>query len=117
MVSKIEDEYVLDPCSPSPCGGNSTCSTLNGEVICRCLPGFVGEPPTCIKGCTCNNCCQDDEICIDSDCVKLCPGSCGTNAECTALTHEATCTCLPGYTGDPIFFGCVQLPKPGKKYI
>jgi len=40
-----------DPCHPSPCGPNTSCSVGgNGAAVCRCLAGFFPKPNT-IVGC------------------------------------------------------------------
>ena len=37
----------VDPCLSEPCGAFSECSSQEGEALCSCLPGYVGEPPSC----------------------------------------------------------------------
>lgn len=49
--------------------------------------------------------------CINSKCKDPCPGSCGTGAECRAISHTPQCICPPGYTGDA-FIGCRILDVP-----
>ncbi|RZC36330.1 hypothetical protein BDFB_000152 [Asbolus verrucosus] len=39
--------------------------------------------------------------CINSKCADPCPGTCGQNAQCQVINHLPSCTCNPGYTGDP----------------
>lgn len=40
-----------DPCQPTPCGPNTSCSVGgNGAAVCRCLNGFFPKPNT-IVGC------------------------------------------------------------------
>ena len=42
-------------------------------------------------------------------CVDPCPGLCGLNAECRVTNHLGSCSCLPGYRGDP-FSSCQKIP-------
>lgn len=37
-------------------------------------------------------------------------GSCGSNAECTVISHTVSCTCATGYTGNP-FVQCILQPE------
>jgi hypothetical protein len=39
---------------------------------------------------------------------------CGINAKCQVINHLPTCTCLPGYRGDP-FSACSLIPP--RKYL
>jgi hypothetical protein len=41
--------------------------------------------------------------------VDPCPGTCGLNAECRVVNHAPSCSCLPGYTGNPLN-SCNLLP-------
>lgn len=56
-----------------------------------------------------NSECPSNLACIREKCVDPCPGSCGTNAQCTVLNHNSICTCAVGFTGDP-FTNCYVKP-------
>lgn len=60
-----------------------------------------------------NSDCMSTRACIRSKCQDPCPGACGTNAECQVVNHLPTCTCFPGYTGQPYQY-CQPITQPGK---
>ena len=106
---------VIDPCNPSPCGTNAICSDRQRAAACQCIPEYFGDPyVACRPECTINPECPSDKACKNLKCIDPCPGLCGLNAECRTINHRATCTCIPGYIGDP-FTSC-RLP-PQSKYI
>lgn len=72
---------------------------------CSCIQGYVSSPPNCRPECTINSECSGNQACINQKCRDPCPGSCGINAKCAVVNHNAVCSCNPGYTGDP-FKGC-----------
>ena len=51
-----------------------------------------------------HNNCPFDKACVNGFCQSPCSigGMCGVNTICRAEKHEAQCSCLPGYTGDPL---------------
>lgn len=52
--------------------------------------------------CYSNPDCRTTEQCHLGNCVHACLLlECGANAECTARQHNAFCTCIGGYSGDP----------------
>lgn len=57
-----------------------------------------------------HNNCPFDKACVNGLCQSPCSigGMCGVNTICRAERHEAQCSCLPGYTGDPLK-QCVKL--------
>lgn len=108
----VRDEQPhINPCVPSPCGPNAECRVVGDNSACTCLSGFIGAPPSCRPECTINSECPSKEACIRQKCKDPCPGSCGQNAQCNVINHLPTCTCVPGYEGDP-FISCVE--KRGK---
>lgn len=48
-----------------------------------------------------NSECPSNLACIQHKCTDPCPGSCGVQAECHVLNHNAICTCREGFSGDP----------------
>lgn len=96
---------IVNPCVPSPCGPNAQCQEYGGNVRCTCLSNYIGSPPRCRPECTVNSECSAVTACINSKCVDPCPGACGNNAQCNVNNHVPSCSCLPGYSGDP-FSNC-----------
>lgn len=105
-----------NPCIPSPCGPNSICREQNDHASCTCAPNFIGHPPNCRPECIINSDCPSDLACISERCKDPCPGSCGYYAECRVISHNPTCYCVEGYTGDP-FSGCTKIPTQCKNTI
>lgn len=98
------------PCMPSPCGSNAVCREQNGAGSCTCLPDYMGNPyEGCRPECVLSSDCPSDRACIRSKCQDPCPGTCGTNADCQVVNHLPSCSCRPGYTGDP-FRSCRPQP-------
>lgn len=92
------------------------CNDQGGTAICTCLPEYVGNPyETCRPECTINSDCATNLACIRYKCQNPCLGTCGTNADCQVVRHLPTCTCAPGYTGDPFSF-CNMMPLE-RKYL
>lgn len=106
------------PCNPSPCGANAVCKERNGAGSCLCLPEYFGDPYTgCRPECVTNSECDRNKACVNNKCRDPCPGTCGINAECNVINHTPSCTCLPGYIGNPIT-ACHMPPPPSKiKYL
>lgn len=100
-------EPERDPCVPSPCGPNAQCQTNGKSPACSCLPNYIGSPPNCRPECVINPDCSPTQACINSKCTDPCPGSCGLNAQCQVVSHAVSCTCSPGFTGNP-FVQCLQ---------
>ncbi len=105
----------VTPCVPSPCGANAICREQNGAGSCSCLPDYLGDPyEGCRPECLVNSDCPLNKACVNTKCKDPCPGTCGPNAECRTVTHTPSCTCLPGYSGDPFRY-CSPIPvQPGK---
>ena len=103
--TEIREDYPVEvkrPCSPSPCGSNAICREQNGAGTCSCVEDYVGNPyEGCRPECVLNSDCPSNLACINSRCKDPCPGTCGQNAMCQVVNHLPSCTCLPGYTGDP----------------
>lgn len=90
-----------NPCIPSPCGPNSQCRVIGEQAACSCLPNYIGQSPNCRPECMINAECPSNMACINERCKDPCPGSCGINARCSAINHNAVCTCVVGYEGNP----------------
>lgn len=104
-----------DPCVPSPCGSFSQCRSIGGSPACTCLENYIGQPPNCRPECTIHSECANDKACINMKCVDPCPGSCGTNAQCSVINHIPTCRCPEGYTGNTfILCEIIATRKPSR---
>ncbi|CAH1404987.1 unnamed protein product [Nezara viridula] len=91
------------PCNPSPCGANAVCKERNGAGSCSCLPEYFGDPYSgCRPECVTNSDCDRSKACMNNKCKDPCPGTCGINAECRVINHAPSCSCLQGYSGDPL---------------
>lgn len=105
---------IKNPCVPSPCGANAVCREQNGAGSCSCIPDYYGNPyESCRPECTVNTDCPSNKACANNKCVNPCPGSCGPNAECQVISHVPSCTCSPGYTGDPFRYCTLIPPQAG----
>ena len=90
------------PCDPSPCGSNAECREQNNAGACICLRDYIGNPyEGCRPECVLNTDCPQNLACVASKCRDPCPGTCGLNSQCQVISHLPSCTCNPGYTGDP----------------
>ncbi|XP_037295454.1 uncharacterized protein LOC119189544 isoform X2 [Manduca sexta] len=104
----------IDPCVPSPCGPYSICRESNGYGICSCQEQYFGSPPFCRPECMVSSDCMPNRACINQKCVDPCLGSCGSNAKCTVVNHNALCSCPQNYVGDP-FVHCTLETRPEPK--
>lgn len=98
-----------NPCIPSPCGPNSQCRVIDTQPACSCLPNFIGRPPNCRPECINDSECPNNLACKNEKCRDPCSGSCGVNAQCTVINHISVCSCLQGYSGDPLT-SCLLVP-------
>lgn len=104
-LQPIRQEETLNPCHPSPCGSNAVCKERNGAGACVCIAEYIGNPyEGCRPECSVNSDCPQTKACLRSKCMDPCPGTCGQNADCQVINHLPSCTCVPGYTGDPFRF-------------
>ncbi|CAG0880783.1 unnamed protein product [Cyprideis torosa] len=92
-----------DPCN---CGVGALCEVINHRPICRCPPGFEGNPNIRCEesGCKSDADCPLDKTCHQRQCVNPCilQNPCAINAECYPENHRAQCRCPPGYEGNPL---------------
>lgn len=102
----------VNPCVPSPCGANAECRVQNRAGACTCLPEYIGNPyEGCRPECSLNSDCPSNKACINNKCKDPCPGTCAQNAYCQVINHLPTCSCNPGYTGDPFRYCNVNPPE------
>ncbi|KAG5270516.1 hypothetical protein AALO_G00193540 [Alosa alosa] len=125
-----------DDCFSLRCDMNAQCIPEEGNVACRCLPGFTGNGQLCvdIDECTvglaecvsplseCVNTagghfCRcsagfsgDGHHCTDIDECRLELHGCHEHAECGNTVGKYTCICRTGYTGTG--FTCTELKPP-----
>lgn len=101
-IETLQPVSYINPCVPSPCGPNAICREQDNAGSCTCLPNYIGNPyEGCRPECILSTDCQSDRACIRNKCQNPCPGTCAANAECQVVNHLPSCTCVPGYTGDP----------------
>lgn len=111
-IQQLIAPEIINPCNPSPCGVNAQCKERNGAGSCVCLPEYIGNPyEGCRPECSVNSDCPSNKACISNKCKDPCPGTCGQNANCQVINHLPSCTCIPGYTGDPFRRCNLQLPE------
>lgn len=109
LPRKDEPIAPKNPCYPSPCGPNSQCREINGIPACTCLESYIGSPPNCRPECLVNSECSRLQACMNNNkCGDPCLNTCGNNAKCTVINHNAVCTCLEGFRGDP-FYSCEKV--------
>ncbi|KAK7075251.1 hypothetical protein SK128_022665 [Halocaridina rubra] len=100
----------LDLCNPTPCGPYTKCQIIVDRAVCYCIPGYSGNPDLgCKPECTINSDCPLSKACVNIKCVDPCIGICGTQAQCSVVSHNPLCSCPDDYTGDPLI-AC--RPKP-----
>ncbi|KAK2714566.1 hypothetical protein QYM36_008951, partial [Artemia franciscana] len=100
----------LSPCLPSPCGTNAICKSQGTAASCICPEDYTGDPfESCRPECVLSSDCPSDKICENRHCINPCPAACGNSAECRVIGHSVTCSCQPGFTGDPLV-DCKAIP-------
>lgn len=106
----------LDPCNPTPCGANAQCKvSRNGAAACICEPGYFGNPyESCRPECVVNTDCPYNKACLRNKCEDPCPGVCGSTALCQVINHIPSCSCSPGYTGNPYSYCHIIINEPSK---
>lgn len=105
-------EEHLSPCVPSPCGANAICKEQNNAGACVCLPDYIGNPyEGCRPECVLSTDCAPNLACVNNKCKDPCPGTCGPNAQCQVINHLPSCSCIPGYTGDPFRYCSIIIER------
>lgn len=102
-----------NPCDSTSCGAGARCRVVSHQPLCFCPPLTTGNPTERCKKLECDDIisyCRPGYSCIDNSCIDVCsiPGSCGANSDCRFRGTQQTCTCKPGYTGDPKL-GCTRV--------
>lgn len=116
------NQKCRDPC-PGVCGQNAVCKVNNHNPICSCLQGYQGDPT---RSCaprrktlfiaelkTCINKWFHFSIAVAPSVVEPVvpnpcnPNPCGNYADCRPVNNQATCSCLPGYYGNPCRPECI----------
>uniref|UniRef100_A0A6E8W1C0 Dumpy n=1 Tax=Anopheles coluzzii TaxID=1518534 RepID=A0A6E8W1C0_ANOCL len=106
------------PCLPNPCGANAQCREQNGAGACTCIEDHFGNPyEGCRPECVLNSDCPSNRACVRNKCQDPCPGTCGQNADCQVVNHLPSCTCFPGYEGDPFRYCNIQQREPVQEYV
>lgn len=109
----------INPCSlRQSCGIDAFCHAENHRSVCRCPPGYAGNPEQrCTPPrdppraeCSSNDECPSSLSCINQKCVSPC--NCGQNADCSVIDHIPVCRCNQGYSGNPAY-GCFKLGCEG----
>lgn len=82
------------------------------KPVCRCLAGYVGNPPNCKACVSAFECGKSDQTCLNGRCVHACTTMhCASNAVCVVEEGNPECKCLKGYEGDGIA-ECVKVKTP-----
>jgi hypothetical protein len=90
----------IDECAEGThtCQAPATCTDLDGDFRCDCLPPFVGDGA---YGCRCPDGYEPYGYgCRDIDECLLRTDRCSDFADCINQPGDYDCTCKPGYTGD-----------------
>ena len=67
----------------------------------ECSFGLICRDKRCLPGCRVNHQCPPHKHCLSGQCRNPCTeGLCAVNAHCVATSHQAHCTCRPGFFGD-----------------
>ena len=96
-------EIPRNPCIPNPCGRNAISKPSGNRCLCECEREYFGDPFTgCRRECEVHRDCASTLACENYKCINPCDrGICGINAECRVQNHNAICSCISGYFGDP----------------
>ncbi|KAK7075250.1 hypothetical protein SK128_022664 [Halocaridina rubra] len=99
-----QGSQCVHPC-PSSCPVTAFCKVHEHRPICSCPPTTIGDPHQACHsiGCKTDKDCPYREKCYNSYCQDPCHTErpCAPTATCISVNHSTTCTCRPGYTGNP----------------
>ena len=106
----------INPCLvDNPCAVNAICEAQNHASRCICPPGLVGNPYENCESVECyvNRDCDTTKACIQNQCLDPCllDNVCAPTAICRVINHDGSCTCPPGYIGDPMVL-CTPKQEP-----
>ena len=88
-------QRCVDPCTGA-CGLNAQCTVRNHLAVCKCPKGYNGDPF--------RQCNKNPEVIkpVEPSPIDPCePSPCGANTNCRSVRRRASCSCIPGYFGDP----------------
>lgn len=113
----------VNPCAyDNPCSSSAECTVDNHRAVCKCPPGFTGDPysqcvPVFQGECKVDNDCPDNRACIGNECRDPCQeySPCGKNAQCETSSHRPVCRCPNGWAGDP-HTECYQCRLPRENF-
>ncbi len=112
LLLSSEPVETPEECDPRSCGQHAIVKPVETYCVCECKPGFLGVPPSCRPECVVTPECPLDKACVNNKCINPCADDvCGTNARCSVIHHNPICSCLVGYTGDPLDRCCKSLSK------
>merc|ERR1712136_228260 len=95
----------------------TACTNTIGSYACSCLPGYTGDDAGCIdiNECDYKDACGENEECMNTEgsftCIdKTENDDCASNAVCESNQQGQgyTCSCEPGFNGDPFADGCIE---------
>ena len=113
VVAPNSYETSNQGCEKNLCGVNAECfKSSEGWISCACPVGYEGDPYNYCHddqfNCKVDENCPSDQVCSDRICSNPCittgnttNSRCGENAQCDVIDRIASCSCLPGYRGNP----------------
>ncbi|KAK8736643.1 hypothetical protein OTU49_017434, partial [Cherax quadricarinatus] len=103
MKEACDDRRCRDPCVGT-CGLQALCDVVAHNPVCRCPAGYTGDP---FYRCTLTLVeVEPEPVFPPEQKSDPCTGSpCGSYAQCSAKDELYTCSCTPGYVGNP-YTGC-----------
>lgn len=108
----------VNPCIlENKCAINAECYGQNHRAICRCGPGYLGNPEIHCERveCTSDYDCPRNLACYSGRCVSPCieDPPCAQNAICYVQDHMATCRCPENIpAGNPYSYCTHPKKKP-----
>lgn len=105
--------HCNDPCDDS-CAPGAECKAINHRPVCYCPPSHTGNGyDHCSPiGCTTDEECSPDSVCLKNKCIDPCTlaNPCGAHAKCQTSQHTIECVCEVGFSGNAhvacIAIGC-----------
>lgn len=97
----------------APCANDTECYGIDHQAVCKCSPGFAGNPRlSCtLLGCRSNSDCPTNKACINKRCENPCvKNPCTGQTLCSVYNHVVECSCPPGYAGN-INDGCEKINR------